>query len=185
MVFKALPLTEALRHRGTDTDDTVSQKPCTMEQGKEPQFKKIIRQFNENRVRYIIIGRQAVVLYGAPVTSFDYDLWLSSEDRDKAFGILEQDGFEASSEKEDKRPLVTFVNDLVKIDIFFVKAFGKRIDFDHCFRNSVIVKDKDSDFFIRLATPADLITLKSFREPLREKDREDIAYLRKLGKKPL
>ncbi len=154
-----------------------------MEQGQEPQFKQIIRQFNGNLVRYVIIGRQAVVLYGAPVTSFDYDLWVSSEDRDKVFGVLEQDGFEASSEKIDKRPLVTFVNDIVKIDIFFVKAFGKRINFDQCLKNSIIVKDKDSDFFIRLASPDDLIKLKSFREPLREKDREDIAYLKKLRKK--
>jgi hypothetical protein len=96
---------------------------------------------------------------------------------------LEQDGFEASSEKTDKRPLVTFVNDIVKIDISFVKAFGKRIDFEQCITTAVIVKDKGSDFFIRLASPEDLIKLKSFREPLREKDREDIAYLKKLKKK--
>jgi hypothetical protein len=45
-----------------------------MEHEKEPQFKQIIQQLNSNLVRYVIIGRQAVVLYGAPITSFDYDL---------------------------------------------------------------------------------------------------------------
>ena len=156
-----------------------------MEQGQEPQFKQIIRQINSNLVRYVVIGRQAVVLYGAPVTSFDYDLWVSPEDRNKMFDILEENGFEASSESNDKRPLVTFVNDLMKIDIFFVKAFGRRINFDQCLINAVVVKDKGSDFFIRLASPDDLIKLKSFREPLRAKDKEDIAYLKKLKNKRL
>jgi hypothetical protein len=50
-----------------------------MEQGKEPQFKQIIQQFNSKLIRHVLIGRQAVVLYGAPVTSFDYDLWVSSD----------------------------------------------------------------------------------------------------------
>ncbi len=154
-----------------------------MEQRQEPQFKQIIQRFNNNLIQYVIIGRQAIVLYGAPVTSFDYDLWISSADREKVFDIMEQDGFEASSQKTAKRPLVTFVNDMLKIDIFFVKAFGKRINFDQCLKNAVIVKDQDSDFFIRLASPDDLIKLKSFREPLRAKDREDIAYLKKLKKK--
>jgi hypothetical protein len=153
-----------------------------MEQGKEPQFKQIIQQFNSKLVRHVLIDRQAVVLYGAPVTSFDYDLWVSSDDRDKVFDILEQNEFEASSEKQDKRPPVTFVRDIFKIDIFFVKAFGKLINFDQCFKNSVIVKDKDSDFFVRLASIDDLIKLKGFRKVLGTKDIEDIAYLKKLRK---
>ena len=151
-----------------------------MESAKTPEFKKIIQKFNRRGVKYILIGRQAVVLYGAPLTSFDYDLWISSDYRKIIFDILEQLGFESSYDVEEKKPLITFIKEIFKIDVFFVKSFGKSISFEECFENSQIFKDEKTNFFIRVASIDDIIKLKKFRGTFRLKDIEDIEYLKKL-----
>ena len=154
-----------------------------MPSGKDPEFKKIIRSFNRSGVRYVLFGRQAVVLHGAPMTSFDYDLWVSPADRTTVFHLMEEAGLDPTSTTAEKKPIVNFMNESLKIDIFFLKGFGRGIEFEDCFANSVIMKDGDGRFFIRVASIDDLIRLKSFRNTLRQKDREDIKYLKELKKR--
>ena len=43
-----------------------------MEPEVELDFFTIIKDFNRMGIRYLIIGRRAVVLYGAPVLTADY-----------------------------------------------------------------------------------------------------------------
>ncbi len=143
-------------------------------------IKEIITKFNNATIRYILIGRQAVVLYGFPVLSFDYDFWVYPEDRDKLFDILLGEDFEPSSLLEDKKPIVFFIKQEYKIDVFFAKSFGK-LSFEDCFNNAKLLSE--GDFFIRVASPKDLIYLKQFRKPLKAKDKEDIKFLTKLIRK--
>ncbi|RLD18301.1 MAG: hypothetical protein DRI36_01745 [Caldiserica bacterium] len=139
-------------------------------------FQKIILEFNKRNIRYILIGRQAVVLYGKPVTSFDYDLWVHPDDREKVFNILEKKGLSPSSTPEKKKPIVFFVKEFYKIDVFFVRKFGK-LSFEECYERANIFKE--GKFFIRVASPENLIKLKKMRHPLELKDKEDINFLKR------
>lgn len=40
----------------------------------------ICRAFNRHRVRYLIIGGDAAIYYGAEYVSVDYDLWISTQE---------------------------------------------------------------------------------------------------------
>ncbi|MFN3966415.1 MAG: hypothetical protein ACK4JE_01790 [Endomicrobiia bacterium] len=142
-------------------------------------IKEIIKKFNKNKVNYILIGRQAVVLYGLPVTSFDYDFWIRPTDREKTFNILLEENFEPSSALKDKKPIVFFIKDIHKIDVFFVNGFGNLL-FDECFKRATIFKEKD--FSLRVASAEDLIKLKNFRKEKTQKDKEDIKFLKLLKK---
>lgn len=154
-----------------------------MQRTQAPVFKNLIAKFNKRGVRYLLIGRQAIVLLGAPVTSFDYDLWVSPQSRGEAFAILEAEGFEPSSARQDKKPIVTFIRDITKIDVFFASGFGKGLLFEECEKKAEVLRDEQGDFFLRMASIDDLIRLKEFRGRLRPKDLEDIEYLSKLRKK--
>lgn len=143
------------------------------------EIKTIVEKFNANKIKYLLIGRQAVVLYGLPVTSFDYDFWIWPEDRQKIYKILSDEGFEPSVDIEEKRPIVFFVRDIYKIDTFFAKQFGK-LKFEDCHKRAKIFSEKD--FSIYIASPEDIIALKKFRSPLQAKDTEDIKFLTKILK---
>ncbi len=148
-------------------------------QNKKIYIKEIVKKFNKNRINYILIGRQAVVLYGLPVTSFDYDFWIKPTDREKTFEVLLKEDFEPSSKIKDKKPIVFFIKDIYKIDVFFVNGFGNLL-FDDCFKRANIFKEKD--FSIRVISIDDLIELKKFRGTELQKDKEDIEFLKNLKK---
>jgi hypothetical protein len=147
-------------------------------------FKEIIRRFNKEKIRYLLIGRQAVMFYGAPLFSFDYDFWIHPEDKSKTYQILEERlDLEPSYPIESKRPIVSFLSiSGEKIDVFFVRKItnkdGETFDIDEVLRRSIMVKDKN--FAIRLPHIDDLIGLKKIGE--RPKDLEDIEYLKALKK---
>ncbi len=42
-----------------------------MEPEKEVSFLKLIRELNRGKVRHLVIGRRAVILYGGPVLTGD------------------------------------------------------------------------------------------------------------------
>ena len=39
-----------------------------------------IKALNQKDVRYLLVGRQALVQYGAPLQSFDYDFFVSPDE---------------------------------------------------------------------------------------------------------
>lgn len=43
---------------------------------KEFTLEDFIRELNKRHLRYLLIGGQAVTLYGSPVVSFDFDFWV-------------------------------------------------------------------------------------------------------------
>jgi hypothetical protein len=143
---------------------------------------ELIRQFNNEGVRYILIGRQAVVQYGAPLFSFDYDFWIHPEDRAKVYEILESFGLSSKYTVNERKPLDSFVDDEGnKVDTFFTKTMEKAsldisLKFDDVYASSVIKEDPKSDFYVRIPSIDDLIQLKKIGE-IRPKDKEDIEYL--------
>jgi hypothetical protein len=154
-----------------------------MKPEKEVKFFDLIREFNRQEIRYLIIGRRAVILYGAPVLTTDHDLWIHPADKKKILSLLSEElGFELSYPPDTKRPIVSGFSGMKKFDFFFQRSIrnleNETIDFEECYKNSVIKEDPTEDISFRIPTIDDLIRLKKIRKP-NIKDEQDIEYLLK------
>jgi hypothetical protein len=154
-----------------------------MEPEKEVKLLDVIGEFNRAGVRHLIIGRRAVVLHGAPVLTGDCDIWVHSEDRRKTLTLLAEDlGFELSQPVDTKRPMVTGFSGMKKYDLFFHRSTRNMendlIEFEQCYRDSVLIEDPSGGISFRVPCIDDLIRMKKIRKP-NIKDEQDIEYLLK------
>jgi hypothetical protein len=154
-----------------------------MEPEKEVKFFDLIRSFNRQKIRYLIIGRRAVILYGGPVLTADTDLWIHPEDKKRVLSLLlDKLGLETSHSPDTKKPIVSGFSGLKKFDFFFQKSVrnieGETIEFEDCYENSIIKKDPTENVNFRIPSIDDLIRLKKIRKP-NIKDEQDIEYLLK------
>lgn len=151
-------------------------------------FPTLASELNASGVRFLLIGRQALVLHGAPVLSFDYDLWVDGRDRAAMLDfLLVRKGFESSASPDDPRPLVTVYAGQEKLDLFFHRAVrtldGADLDFESAWRDAVeVIDDTAPGFRVRIPSLDHMILLKKLR-PRNAKDEEDLKYLlaRKAG----
>jgi len=154
-----------------------------MQPEKEVSFFKLIRQLNRRKIRYLIIGRRAVILYGGPVLTADTDLWIHPEDKKTALSLLLNElGLEISHPPDTKKPIVSGFSGLKKFDLFFQKSIrnieNETIEFEDCYKNSILKEDPKEDVSFRIPSIDDLIRLKKIRKP-NVKDEQDIEYLLK------
>jgi hypothetical protein len=154
-----------------------------MEREKEVSFFKLIRVLNQWKIRYLIIGRRAVILYGGPVLTADTDLWIYPEDKKRVLSLLlDKLGLEISHSPNTKKPIVSGFSGLKKFDFFFRKSIrnieGETIEFEDCYQNSIAKKDPTENVSFRIPSIDDLIRLKKVRKP-NVKDEQDIEYLLK------
>lgn len=153
-----------------------------MEKEPEINFKNLSKELNKLNVRYLLIGRQALILYGAPLLSFDYDLWINPMDKRKSLEyLITIKGFEASHDINDPFPIFTVFAGDEKLDLFFFRSIknieGEEVYFQTAYKNATIISDQgDKDFLVRIPCIDDLIKLKKIRPP-NVKDEEDIKYL--------
>jgi hypothetical protein len=90
---------------------------------KEVSFLKLIRELNRWEIRYLIIGRRAVILYGGPVLTADTGLWIHSEDKTRVLSLLSDKlGFELSDAHDTRKPIVSGFSGMKKFDLFFQKS---------------------------------------------------------------
>ncbi|MDO9288471.1 MAG: hypothetical protein Q7T83_06735 [Thermodesulfovibrionales bacterium] len=149
-------------------------------------FEEVVKTFNKKHIRYLLIGRQALLFYGAPLFTYDYDFWIHPEDKAMVFDYLEDTlGMEASRDRTEKRPIFAFHSDSAdKIDVFIARKItnkeGETLDIDECLSRAVEIRQPDSDFHVRLPSIDDLIKLKKMGK--RPKDLEDIEYLETIKK---
>ena len=154
-----------------------------MEPEKEVNFIDLLRELNRQKIRYLIIGRRAVILYGGPVLTADNDLWIHPADKKKTLSLLLKTfGFELSYPPDTKKPIVTGFSGMKKYDLFFQKSVRNReeetIEFEECYKNSMIKEDVGVRLSFRIPSIDDLIRLKKIRKP-NVKDEQDIEYLLK------
>jgi hypothetical protein len=154
-----------------------------VEPEKEISLFDLVREFNRQHIRYLIIGRRAVILYGGPVLTADNDLWIHPSDKQKTlFLLLEKFGFELSHPPDTKSPIVTGFSGMRKYDLFFQKSVRnvekETIEFEQCYENSIIKEDAEESLFFRIPSIDDLIRLKKIRKT-NVKDEQDIEYLLK------
>lgn len=151
--------------------------------GKEFDFIRFINSFNRLGIRYLLIGGQAVIQYGAPVFTFDFDLWVHPEDKGKVIKFLQKGDFEIDTRAPQSRPVVKAYYGGERVDLFFARGFinmdGERIDFEDCCKRAVIKREPGGRFYIVLCPVDALIKLKKMRR-LTAKDREQIRYLKEI-----
>ncbi|MCJ7748817.1 MAG: hypothetical protein MUP27_13860 [Desulfobacterales bacterium] len=108
-----------------------------MEPEKEVKLFDLIREFNRRKIRYLIIGRRAVILYGGPVLTADHDLWVHPADKRKTLHFLSDElHFELSYPPDTQRPIVTGLSGMKKYGLFFQRSVknieNETIKFDEC-----------------------------------------------------
>jgi hypothetical protein len=155
-----------------------------MDPEQEVNLLELVGEFNDLEIRYLIIGRRAVILYGGPVLTGDSDIWIHSADKKRTLSLLKEKlGFELSHTVDTRRPIVTAFSGMKKYDLFFHKGTStienEQIFFDECYRNSVKVEDPKGKIYFRVPSVDDLIRLKKIRSP-NIRDEQDIEYLLKI-----
>ncbi|MBI5235405.1 MAG: nucleotidyltransferase [Deltaproteobacteria bacterium] len=144
------------------------------------------KTLEESDIRYMLIGGQAVTLYGSPLASFDFDFWVDSTQRKDFLRIADEMGFEYDDTTAVVKPLVVFYAEEEKIDVFFVKKMttlaGSSVDFQECYKRAVLLKDV-SGLSVRVPGIDDLISLKTCKKKPSAKDAEDIEYLEIIKKR--
>jgi hypothetical protein len=153
-----------------------------MEPEIELGFFEIVADFNQMGIRYLIIGRRAVVLYGAPVLTADCDFWIDSAHRPKVLSYFESKGCSLSAPTESEKPIIQVYAGPRKIDLFFHKSIqnieGELVEFVSCYDNATIKEDVEQGVFFRIPAVDDLIKTKKIRKE-NIKDLQDIEYLLK------
>lgn len=142
-----------------------------------PDFKELLRIFNANGVRYLIVGAYAVMVYTEPRFTKDLDIWVEAEPRNaaKVFDSLKEFGaplsdlsardFATSGFFQMGRPPVR-IDVLMNVDALeFAEAWEKKRpgDFDGVEVNYLsredLIKNKAAS-----GRPQDLIDLEALNE---------------------
>lgn len=157
---------------------------------------RVLRKLWEGDIRYLLVGGLALNLWGIPRTTYDIDIMLdlSSDENIRKFvesmkelGLklkqpidlekIHDKNFRERIFREKEAVVLTFENleNPIEIVDFFTE---NPINFESAWRRRKEVKV--ADFFVRLAHPDDIISLK--RISGRPQDIEDIKALEKLKK---
>lgn len=152
-----------------------------------PEPLAFIKAIHEKGIRYLLIGRQAVIAYGGPVQTMDYDIYVDGAEKNinHLLEIAIEFSLFPSIPKEEIAKTFKFKleNDCV-IDVFRAKHLmvskTEKISFDEVYERKVVAKDV-SGLEINLPSIEDLILLKKVRSS--PKDLLDIEYLKQLKNK--
>lgn len=133
-------------------------------------------------LRVLLIGRRAVIAWGVPVMTTDYDLWVSAEDAASLNAALEPLDLVPSRQPDEARRFGRYVlENGERVDVLVAKSVttvdGDLVSFEDVWsaREDLEVAD---GVFVAVPSIADLIRTKRFAA--RPKDAEDIRLLRAL-----
>lgn len=135
----------------------------------ERELIKVIKLLNKHRMKYLLIGGFAAVLYGVPRSTFDIDIAISldPESISKATSLLSGLGF---AEKETLEGGVRLTDGRVEIDLMFIESY--KFNFFYEYHKKLPYKGT----VIKMPNIMDLIRMKESSP--REKDKQDAQYLR-------
>jgi hypothetical protein len=148
---------------------------------------EFLKKIHKAGVKYLLIGRQAVIAYGGPVQSMDYDIYVDNSEKNIKLLLEAAKKFNLypSVPKEEIQSHFKFKleNDFV-VDVFKAKAIAidkkKRISFSEIYERRCVLKG-ETGLELNLPSIDDLISLKKLRSLPR--DLEDIKYLEALKKR--
>ncbi|OGQ06819.1 MAG: hypothetical protein A3G32_00415 [Deltaproteobacteria bacterium RIFCSPLOWO2_12_FULL_40_28] len=134
---------------------------------------KVVQIFKKEKIEYCLIGGLAMLLHNGRANTVDMDFYILVNDLKKISDLFLKLGYETRSAGDYQ---IKTKIDNVPIDLLYA---------DHYVGADVVhraVEKKLGNIFIRIATPEDLIVLKSIAD--RSIDKRDIEELRELfGKK--
>jgi len=143
---------------------------------------KFIAAVHKANVKYLLIGRQAMIAYGIPVQTMDYDLYIDGDiENTRLFLEVAADfGLFPSRELDELKSHFMFkLENDVTIDVFRAKKMinqeGETISFEEMYNRKETIKD-ETGFAVNVPCIEDLIKLKKTN---RYKDSVDIKYLEK------
>ncbi|MBI5400450.1 hypothetical protein HZB07_07620 [Candidatus Saganbacteria bacterium] len=154
-----------------------------------PEPLQFIKAIHDKGVRYLLIGRQAVIAYGGPVQSMDYDIYIdgSPENTNLLLEIAENFELYPNLPREELNKTFKFkLENEILVDVFRAKSLSSpktgKIIFQEIYDRRYLAKDL-SGLEINLPCIDDLILLKKLRSA--PKDILDIEYLEALKKKQI
>lgn len=140
---------------------------------------EVIQRFNERRIRYLVIGGQAMRLEGMPRFSMDWDILLPGKDKANLRLANEILGDELDVPLEAVGPkgenLIQTYQTRWGVVQFHLAVPGLP-PFDECERRGVIHKTENGTD-VRCLSGADLLAAKKAAN--RPQDQQDIAFLEK------
>ncbi len=142
-----------------------------------------ISAIHNEGIKYLLIGRQAMIVYGIAVATMDYDFYIDGckENTKKFLDCAKRFDLYPSIKEEDltKHFMFRLENDIV-IDVFrpknIVNSEGEIMSFNEIYERRKVFEDKDG-FAVCVPCISDLIGLKKTG---REKDIMDIEFLKKI-----
>jgi hypothetical protein len=146
------------------------------------RLKDVFRSFQENEVRYLVIGGIASVLHGVPRATFDLDILIEAtpENARRLLGALLSAGLGTASLTSPEDLLaheITIFKDKVRID---VQTSTPGLDFGKAWDRRMTMTYRGQDFHV--VTKEDLISSK--RAAGRDIDLEDVRLLELTGNSP-
>ncbi|MDI6751376.1 MAG: hypothetical protein QME07_00730 [bacterium] len=146
---------------------------------------EFIDAIHKAEIRYLLIGRQAMIAHGIPVQTFDYDLYIDGEIENEKKFIEVAENFDLFPSKPLEKLHQYFMFKLendITIDVFRCKKIinqeGEAISFEEIYKNRNVIKD-ETGFFVNVPCIDDLIKLKKTD---RYKDSVDVQFLEKFKK---
>lgn len=135
----------------------------------EKEIAKIIKILNKHKIKYLVIGGVAVVLYGVPRSTFDIDIGIALDNNEinKTISLLHKYGF---YEKEPLGQGIRLTNNKIDLDLMYIEPY--KFNFYYQYHK----KHQYSDTIVKLPSMLDLIRMKETSD--RPKDQEDARYLR-------
>ncbi len=141
-----------------------------------------IEAIHKADIRYLLIGRQAMIAHGIPVQTFDYDLYIDGELENEKKFIEVAENFDLFPSKPLEKLHQCFMFKLendVTIDVFrapkMIIQTGEIISFKELYKRRAIIKD-ETGFVVNVPCVDDLIKLKKTD---RYKDSVDVQFLEK------
>lgn len=141
-----------------------------------------LRELYRRKIPYLLVGRQALILLGAPLMTQDYDFFLSPEAKhlEALIVLAEEKSLEFSVKDPREKPIFSLLGDTLKLDFFRARSYpvpkGGRVIFEDLFRRKQTIRLRSFEVYV--PTIEDLIRTKMVRNS--PKDREDIKYLQVL-----
>ncbi len=130
---------------------------------------KVLKLFQENKIDYCLIGGLAMMLHQGRANTVDIDFYVLVDDLKKVEKIFKEKNYPVATAGDYQLKAKV---DNVPIDLLYA---------DHYIGADVVkraVEKKLGENFVRVATPEDLIILKTLAD--RSIDRRDIEELREL-----
>lgn len=141
-----------------------------------------IKSLNEKGIEYLLVGRQALVQYGAPLQSFDYDFYIAPDldNLEKILEIAKKFKMEIDPIEPHKALKLTLYADNLKVDIFRARKYslkgGETLPFYEMYKNRTVFRK--GKFKIDVPSLMDLKKTKLTRNF--PKDIEDLKYIEEL-----